>query len=298
MGGEEDKRNFGKRRKSKRIIRSAIRIEPMIERIISGGQTGADRAALDVAIKLGISYGGWIPKGRITEEGPLPEEYQMQEMPTESYAARTEQNVIDSDGTLIICRGKSTGGSDYTREMTLKHKKQLLHVDLNQTTSFDAASLIVSWIKLYNIKILNVAGPRASKDPNLYVDVFRILEMTLKIYRIEDISPAQKAELDKIKQSAKPPKTVDEAVKRLISDMSLKDKHTIANIDEVDLINLNFSLGLSIRNRFLYPRNEQLLESCRFVSKDKYLHWDQAASVIIRELWKQLKESHKLRIVE
>ena len=83
----------------------------MIEKIISGGQTGADRAALDVAIKLGITHGGWIPKGRITEEGPLPEKYQMQEMSTESYAARTEQNVIDSDGTLIICRGKPTGGS-------------------------------------------------------------------------------------------------------------------------------------------------------------------------------------------
>ena len=127
----------------------------MIEKIISGGQTGADRAALDVALKLDISHGGWIPKGRITEEGALPEQYQMQEMLTESYADRTEKNVIDSDGTLIICRGRPTGGSDYTREMALKHKKQLLHVDLNQTSSFDAASLISSWIKLYQIKTLN-----------------------------------------------------------------------------------------------------------------------------------------------
>ena len=93
------------------------------------------------------------------------------------------------------------------------------------------------------------------------------------------------------------PKTVDEAVQRLMSDLSLKDKNTIANMDEGDLINLHFSLGLSIRNRFLYPRNEQLLESCRFVSKDKYLHWDEAASVIIRKLWKRLRETHKLRIV-
>ncbi len=92
-------------------------------------------------------------------------------------------------------------------------------------------------------------------------------------------------------------KTVDEAVQRLMSDLSLKDKNTIANIDEADLINLHFSLGLSIRNKLLYPRNEQLLESCRFVSKDKYLHWDEAASVIIRELWKRLRETHKIRIV-
>jgi len=91
----------------------------MITRIISGGQTGADRAALDVAIKLGIPHGGWIPKGRKTEKGPLPEKYQLQEMTTGSYPARTEKNVIESDGTLIIARGKLTGGSDYTRQMTL-----------------------------------------------------------------------------------------------------------------------------------------------------------------------------------
>ena len=96
----------------------------MITRIISGGQTGADRAALDVAIKLSIPHGGWIPKGRKTEDGTLPEQYQLQEMTTASYPKRTEQNVIDSDGTLIIARGKLTGGTDLTRQMTLKHKKQ------------------------------------------------------------------------------------------------------------------------------------------------------------------------------
>jgi len=97
----------------------------MIKKIISGGQTGADRAALDVAIKLSIPHGGWIPKGRKAEDGPLPEIYKLKEMPTDSYPARTEQNVIDSDGTLIIARGKLTGGTDYTRQMTLKNKKQL-----------------------------------------------------------------------------------------------------------------------------------------------------------------------------
>ena len=107
----------------------------MIKKIISGGQTGADRAALDVALKLGIRHGGWIPKGRIAEDGPLPEKYKLQEMPTDSYEARTEKNVQDSDGTLIIARGKLTGGTDYTRKMTLKHKKQLLGIDLSLTGS-------------------------------------------------------------------------------------------------------------------------------------------------------------------
>ena len=88
-------------------------------KIISGGQTGADRAALDVALKFGIPHAGWIPKGRKAEDGPLPEKYQLQEMPTDSYEARTEKNVPDSDGTLIIARGRPTGGSDYPRKMTL-----------------------------------------------------------------------------------------------------------------------------------------------------------------------------------
>ena len=271
----------------------------MIKKIISGGQTGADRAALDVAIKLGIPHGGWIPKGRITEEGLLPEKYQMQEMPTENYAARTEQNVIDSDGTLIICRGKPTGGSDYTREMALKHKKQLLHVDLNQTSSFDASSLISSWIKLYQIKTLNVAGPKESKDPNVYVDVFRILEWALKIYRMEHISSAKKAELDKIKQSAPLPKTVDEAVKRLISEMSLKDKTIIANMAEFELSLLHTNIGEYIRNEFgLWSGNQDLMTSCCFFAKKESLHEDEACSIIIRELWKRLRKTHKLRIVE
>ena len=271
----------------------------MIEKIISGGQTGADRAALDVAIKLGIPYGGWVPRGKITEEGSLPEKYQMQEMPTESYAARTEQNVIDSDGTLIICRGKPTGGSDYTREMALKHKKQLLHIDLNLTTSFDAASLVSSWIKLHQLKILNVAGPRASKDPNVYVDVFRILEWAFKIYRIEDISPSQKAELDEIKQSAPVPKTVDEAVKRLISEMTLKDKTIVANMAEVELSLLYANLGEYIRNEFdLWSGNQDLMTSCCFFAKKEKVLEDEASSIIIRELWKRLRKTHKLRILE
>lgn len=271
---------------------------PMIEKIISGGQTGADRAALDVAIKLGIPHGGWIPKGRITEEGPLPERYRMQEMPTESYSDRTEKNVIDSDGTLIVCRGQPTGGSDYTREMALKHKKQLLHVDLNQTSSFDAASLISSWIKLYQVKTLNVAGPSASKDPNVYVDVFRILEWAFKIFRIEDMSPDKKAELDKIKQSAPLPKTVDEAVKRLTSEMTLKDKTIIANMAETELSLLHANLGEYIRNEFdLWSGNQDLMASCRFFARKEEIHEHEASSIIIRELWKRLMETHKLRVV-
>jgi hypothetical protein len=261
----------------------------MIKKIISGGQTGAGRAALDVAIALGISHGGWIPKGRITEKGPLPEKYRLQEMPTDSDPRGSEQNVIDSDGTLIIARGKLTGVTDCTRQMTLKHKKQLLGLDLEQIDLYNAASLVASWIKLRRIVILNVAGPRASKDQQIYRDVITILEHAIQILRDEE------GESDSKPQQ---PETIAEAVERLVVELPLKDRITIANMDEDDLINLHLSLGLSIRNKLLYPRNDKLLESCRSVTQDKYLHWDQASSVIIKELWKKLKETHKLRILE
>ena len=100
----------------------------MIKKIISGGQTGADRAALDVALKIGIPHSGWIPKGSVTDNGPLPDIYRLREMPTDSYPKRTEKNVEEADGTFIIARGELSGGTDYTRQMTLKHRRRLLGI--------------------------------------------------------------------------------------------------------------------------------------------------------------------------
>ena len=267
----------------------------MLQKIVSGGQTGADRAALDVAIKFNIPHGGWVPKGRLAEDGPISEKYKLKEMSTDCYPARTEQNVCDSDGTLIIARGKLTGGTDYTREMSLKHKKQLLGIDLNLTSHYEAASLVASWIRLQQVEVLNVAGPRASEDPDIYSDVQKILKNAIQI--LKDVERKSKPKSLQSELS-EPPKTVQEAVDRLVAEMPLKDKTTLANMDENDLVKLHFSLGIYIRNKFLYPRNDKLLESCRQESMDKYLHWDQAPRVIIKMLWKELKKSHKLRVVE
>ena len=271
----------------------------MIEKIISGGQTGADRAALDVAIKLGIPHGGWIPKGRKTEDGTLPQKYKLQEMPTESYPARTEQNVINSDGTLIISRGKLSGGSDYTRKMTLRHHKQLLYVDLNNYEPFDAASLIASWIRMQNIQILNVAGPRASKDPEIYGDVVKILAQTIKILIYERKKSDPESGLNTNRKPSKTPKTVDQAVERLISELSFKDKTTIANMAEVELSVLHSTIGEYIRNEFgLWSGNKDLMTSCCFFAKRDKISEDEASSIIIRELWKRLRQTHRIRIVE
>jgi hypothetical protein len=137
-------------------------------KIISGGQTGADRAALDFAIQHDIPYGGWVPKGRKTEDGTLPEKYHLQEMPTGQYSKRTEKNTLDSDGTLIVSHGFLTGGSALTRELAKQHKKPWVHVDLKTMTTTEAADIIQKWLRNNHIRVLNVAGARAGKDPLIY----------------------------------------------------------------------------------------------------------------------------------
>ena len=151
----------------------------MIKKIISGGQTGVDQAALDVAIELNIPHGGWIPKGRKTEDGILPAKYQLQEMPTSSYPPRTEKNILDSDGTLIICHGKLTGGSALTQKLAKKHNRPWIHLDLDKLSVSDASKATASWIERNGIQILNVGGSRASKDPGIYKATMEILRTVL-----------------------------------------------------------------------------------------------------------------------
>jgi hypothetical protein len=150
-----------------------------LEKIVSGGQTGADQAALDVALELGIPHGGWMPKGRKTEGGPLPARYRLKEMPTDSYSKRTEQNVIDSDGTLIISHGGLKEGSDYTRKMAVKHGKPWIHIDADKQSTDAAVEMIRTWISGNDIELLNVAGPPASKDPQIYTATKTILKAVM-----------------------------------------------------------------------------------------------------------------------
>ena len=116
-------------------------------KIISGGQTGADQGALDAAIKLGIPHGGWIPKGRKTESGPLQDHYELQEMSTGSYPKRTRKNVQDSDGTLIISYGELTGGSELTMNYADDLKRPCIHIDLSELDNFQVAVRISNWLR-------------------------------------------------------------------------------------------------------------------------------------------------------
>ena len=137
----------------------------MIEKIISGGQTGVDRAGLDVAIALGIPHGGWCPKGRKAEDGAIPAVYLLQETPKMDYKQRTGRNVRDADGTLIMTRGKPTGGTATTIKLATAQGKPCLVLDLLTSPTPET---VRAWIDDKGIRVLNVAGPRESGCPGIH----------------------------------------------------------------------------------------------------------------------------------
>ena len=152
----------------------------MVNKIISGGQTGVDRAALDAAIAVGVSHGGWLPAGRKTEDGPLPGRYLLTEMVTQSYPQRTRKNVAEANATLIISRGRLTGGSALTAAIAGELDKPCLHIDLNLQDHLAAAALIKRWLRDCDVDVLNIAGPRASSDPGVYSDAYHLVTEILQ----------------------------------------------------------------------------------------------------------------------
>jgi hypothetical protein len=157
-----------------------------LKQIVSGGQTGVDRAALDVAIRQKISHGGWCPYERKAEDGTIPMSYNLKEAPPPTseensdpdaiYKKRTELNAKDSDGTLIIINANPIGGTLYTIEMLVKHKKPYFVCNLEDTLSVDD---IANWVIEFNVEKLNIAGPRESQAPGIYVLSTSIIEQLI-----------------------------------------------------------------------------------------------------------------------
>ena len=145
-------------------------------KIISGGQTGVDRAALDVALKHEIDCGGWCPAGRLDEFGRIPNRYPLNELEHGGFTERTLQNVKDSDGTVIIYPGELSGGTEQTvrfcRELEQPHQL----IDASKISPEYAARLIGDFVGKHKIEILNAAGPRQSEWPEGYDYAFRALE--------------------------------------------------------------------------------------------------------------------------
>jgi hypothetical protein len=147
-------------------------------KVVSGGQTGVDRAALDAARVLGLPCGGWCPRGRLAEDGRIDLAYPLTETPSADYAQRTEWNVRDSDGTLALLRGRATGGTVLTIALARRLGRPLLVLDLGSDPSPDEAR---RWIGASGIAVLNVAGPRESQKPGIGREARAFLERLLRV---------------------------------------------------------------------------------------------------------------------
>ena len=148
-------------------------------KIISGGQTGIDRAALDVALEQGIDCGGWCPAGRLDEFGKIPDHYPVQELQDGGFTERTLQNVKDSDGTVVICSGELRGGTEQTVRFCVELQRPHQLIDASRVATEDAAKSIANFVRTNKIDILNVAGSRQSEWPEGYDYAFCTLDRFL-----------------------------------------------------------------------------------------------------------------------
>lgn len=145
-------------------------------RIVSGGQTGADRAALDAALELGLECGGWVPLGRGAEDGIIPHRYpNLREATSADPAVRTELNVRDADATVVFTHGAPRGGTALTEALAVALGRPLLRLDLDRLPEPEAAARLREWLARRRPGTLNVAGARQSEDPGIHGPVRRVL---------------------------------------------------------------------------------------------------------------------------
>ncbi len=274
----------------------------LIRKILSGGQSGVEAGAMDLALKMGLECGGWMPRGyRFTGEPP-PVDYRLKETASSDFKEAVECNARDSNGTLLLTRGKKSARTKYAIQMALKHQKQLLHLDLAEYPIFEAGSMISTWISMQFIKVVYVTGSSQDEDEDIYRMTQKALETALYLGFVKSgahsLSAGRQLEVSP-KRISEYPQTVADAVEQLKSALPLKDRALMANMRPHELENLHSGLGEYVKQNFgLYAGNSKLLQACAQTGKIIRPLPDEAAAVILRALWKNLQATHKLRVIK
>ena len=272
----------------------------MIEKIISSGHTGPERAALDAALKYGVPHAGWTHYIRSDEREKLLDTYNLKVIPALDPRAAIRQNVSHASGTLILAPGKLKGDSDYARHLTLKRGRQLLGIDLRQYSHIEAASLIAGWVEMHRVSRVYITGSDNQAFGDAYLPARKIFDAAVTLSLAKPaLAPSSKVHEENGPQGSQSwPVTVPQAVDRLIADLFLKDKTRISAMEPFELDELHPTLGTYIKETFgLLSGNQKLVTDCMQIAHLDAMLADEAAAVIIKELWKKLQITHKLRII-
>lgn len=273
-----------------------------LQKIITGNADGVERAARDVALNLRI---GWMGGGEgirrvrskgVQSSGPVHNSWEGESR------ASMEARMQLADGLLILSRGEHIDRINHYRQLALKHRRKLLHVDLSQRSMTEGAGLICSWISLQHLNALQVTGPNESTAPGIYQQTKRVLTLALIEsivgLEIEDSFPGI-GPLDAPRKSRNIPTSVEAGADELISEMSLRERVMIARLDEAELIQLKLTLGILIQDKLRYwMENKKFRNAC--LSKSKSNVWDDytIACLILKCIRNKLSLTHNLRIVK
>ena len=266
----------------------------MITKIISSELGGIEKAALELAIKTDLPHDGWTMENSAREPSQkrpksLIESNDMNQC--------IEKNIQMADGTLALFRKKTPGSLfNLLKKTTKRLNKPFLLMNLNKISKFECTLNINKWLTDENIQTLYISGEHISEDSQTYKDVMDIIESTLYLNQVEQSKPVP-AGLATMPSDT--PKTIEKAVAHLISKLPLKQKVLIANMTFGELATLNLTIGKYVRDNFgIWTGNTELLESCRQFERNTELTMEHVSIVIIQALWKDLKETHRLRIVK
>ncbi|MGD9875302.1 YpsA SLOG family protein [Desulfococcus sp.] len=274
----------------------------MIRKVISGGEAGVERAALDAAQKFMIDCGGWMPRRRDGEDEALVRAYRLTLLIDADADQAAARNVSNADGVLAIVWGAATESAARHLRLAERYGRPAKVLDLDRIPAFKAAREAEAWIREKGIAVLNVTGSQTT-DAAVYRTASDILETLHQLLMIDprhhrsgpgDVATRADVRLDAF---VRIPKTVDEAVAVLLSALSFRDRTRIANMDEKRLDTLMPSIGVYIQNEFrLRQGNPSLMDDCRARSDTP----DEApAKVVIRALRHALRNTDGvLRVVK